>query len=52
MPSEPANYFHLLRRHALDGVRRPLVVFTPKSLLRNKAVVSPLADFTCGQFRR
>ena len=40
VPSEPANYFHLLRRHALDGVRRPLVVFTPKSMLRNKAAVS------------
>jgi multifunctional 2-oxoglutarate metabolism enzyme len=51
LPSEPANYFHLLRRHALDGVRRPLVVFTPKSMLRNRAVVSPLADFTEGRFR-
>ena len=30
VPVEPANYFHLLRRHALDGVRRPLVVFTPE----------------------
>ena len=30
LPSEPANYFHLLRRHALDGVSRPLVVFTPE----------------------
>jgi len=45
MPSTPANYFHLLRRHALDGVQRPLVVFTPKSMLRNKAAVSPVADF-------
>jgi 2-oxoglutarate decarboxylase len=51
LPSEPANYFHLLRRHALDGVRRPLVVFTPKSMLRNRAVVSPLSDFTGGRFR-
>ena len=50
-PSTPANYFHLLRRHALDGVRRPLVVFTPKSMLRNRAVVSPLSDFTGGRFR-
>lgn len=48
LPSEPANYFHLLRRHALDGVRRPLVVFTPKSMLRNKAVVSRVEDFTEG----
>jgi len=51
LPSEPANYFHLLRRHALDGVRRPLVVFTPKSMLRNRTVVSPLSDFTGGRFR-
>jgi multifunctional 2-oxoglutarate metabolism enzyme len=51
LPSEPANYFHLLRGHALDGVRRPLVVFTPKSMLRNRAVVSPLSDFTGGRFR-
>ena len=51
VPSEPANYFHLLRRHALDGIQRPLVVFTPKSMLRNRAVVSPLSDFTGGRFR-
>ncbi|HEY3261006.1 MAG TPA: multifunctional oxoglutarate decarboxylase/oxoglutarate dehydrogenase thiamine pyrophosphate-binding subunit/dihydrolipoyllysine-residue succinyltransferase subunit, partial [Pseudonocardiaceae bacterium] len=50
VPSTPANYFHLLRRHALDGVRRPLIVFTPKSMLRLKAAVSPLADFTSGRF--
>jgi multifunctional 2-oxoglutarate metabolism enzyme len=49
-PSTPANYFHLLRRHALDGVHRPLVVFTPKSMLRLKAAVSPVEDFTSGQF--
>jgi 2-oxoglutarate decarboxylase len=51
LPSEPANYFHLLRRHALDRISRPLVVFTPKSMLRNRAVVSPLDDFTTGTFR-
>ncbi|TDP93905.1 multifunctional oxoglutarate decarboxylase/oxoglutarate dehydrogenase thiamine pyrophosphate-binding subunit/dihydrolipoyllysine-residue succinyltransferase subunit [Labedaea rhizosphaerae] len=45
MPSTPANYFHLLRRHALDGVQRPMVVFTPKSMLRNKAATSPVEDF-------
>jgi 2-oxoglutarate decarboxylase len=50
MPSTPASYFHLLRRHALDGVQRPLVVFTPKSMLRNKAAVSPLEDFTKSKF--
>ena len=49
-PSTPANYFHLLRRHALDGVHRPLVVFTPKSMLRLKAAVSPVEDFTSGRF--
>ena len=38
VPSEPANYFHLLRAHAMDGVRRPLIVFTPKSMLRDKPV--------------
>jgi multifunctional 2-oxoglutarate metabolism enzyme len=51
MPSTPANYFHLLRRHGLDGVRRPLIVFTPKSMLRNKAAVSDLRDFTEQKFR-
>ncbi|WP_439651072.1 multifunctional oxoglutarate decarboxylase/oxoglutarate dehydrogenase thiamine pyrophosphate-binding subunit/dihydrolipoyllysine-residue succinyltransferase subunit [Nocardia panacis] len=51
VPSTPANYFHLLRRHALDGIRRPLIVFTPKSMLRNKAVVSDLKDFTESKFR-
>ncbi|ORW02430.1 multifunctional oxoglutarate decarboxylase/oxoglutarate dehydrogenase thiamine pyrophosphate-binding subunit/dihydrolipoyllysine-residue succinyltransferase subunit [Mycobacterium kyorinense] len=51
MPSTPANYFHLLRRHALDGIQRPLIVFTPKSMLRNKAAVSDLKDFTEIKFR-
>ncbi|WP_345344236.1 multifunctional oxoglutarate decarboxylase/oxoglutarate dehydrogenase thiamine pyrophosphate-binding subunit/dihydrolipoyllysine-residue succinyltransferase subunit [Rhodococcus olei] len=51
VPSTPASYFHLLRRHHLDGIRRPLVVFTPKSMLRNKAAVSELEDFTTGKFR-
>ena len=50
VPSTPANYFHLLRRHVLDGVHRPMVVFTPKSMLRNKAAVSSVADFTAGKF--
>jgi 2-oxoglutarate dehydrogenase complex dehydrogenase (E1) component-like enzyme len=44
--STPANYFHLLRRQALSDVHRPLVVFTPKSLLRAKAAVSAVEDFT------
>jgi len=51
MPSTPSNYFHLLRRHALDGIQRPLIVFTPKSLLRNKAAVSDIRDFTEVKFR-
>ncbi|WP_040524329.1 multifunctional oxoglutarate decarboxylase/oxoglutarate dehydrogenase thiamine pyrophosphate-binding subunit/dihydrolipoyllysine-residue succinyltransferase subunit [Gordonia effusa] len=50
LPSTPASYFHLLRRHALDGIERPLVVFTPKSMLRNKAAVSPVEDFTDSKF--
>jgi 2-oxoglutarate decarboxylase len=50
VPSTPANYFHLLRRHALDGISRPLVVFTPKSMLRLRAAVSPVSDFTSGRF--
>ncbi|HVW44567.1 MAG TPA: multifunctional oxoglutarate decarboxylase/oxoglutarate dehydrogenase thiamine pyrophosphate-binding subunit/dihydrolipoyllysine-residue succinyltransferase subunit [Amycolatopsis sp.] len=45
VPSTPANYFHLLRRHALDGIARPMVVFTPKSMLRNKAATSSVEDF-------
>ncbi|KJX75286.1 multifunctional oxoglutarate decarboxylase/oxoglutarate dehydrogenase thiamine pyrophosphate-binding subunit/dihydrolipoyllysine-residue succinyltransferase subunit [Mycobacterium lepromatosis] len=51
MPSTPSNYFHLLRRHALDGIKRPLIVFTPKSMLRNKAAVSDIKDFTEIKFR-
>jgi 2-oxoglutarate decarboxylase len=50
VPSTPANYFHLLRRHAFAGVHRPMIVFTPKSMLRNKAAVSTVADFTDGAF--
>ncbi|MCA1693937.1 MAG: multifunctional oxoglutarate decarboxylase/oxoglutarate dehydrogenase thiamine pyrophosphate-binding subunit/dihydrolipoyllysine-residue succinyltransferase subunit, partial [Actinobacteria bacterium] len=47
----PANYFHLLRQQALSPVARPLVVFTPKSLLRHKAATSAVKDFTTGTFR-
>jgi 2-oxoglutarate dehydrogenase complex dehydrogenase (E1) component-like enzyme len=50
--STPANYFHLLRRQALSPVRRPLIAFTPKSLLRHKAAVSQLDEFTGGTFQR
>jgi multifunctional 2-oxoglutarate metabolism enzyme len=45
------QYFHLLRRQMLRDVRKPLVVFTPKSLLRAKAARSPIAAFTEGSFR-
>jgi 2-oxoglutarate dehydrogenase E1 component len=50
-PSSPASYFHLLRQHAYREPRRPLVVFTPKSMLRLKAAASPVEDFTSGEFR-
>ena len=51
MCSSPANYFHLLRRQGLSPVRRPLIAFTPKSLLRLKAAVSEIDDFTSGTFQ-
>ncbi|GAB2617473.1 multifunctional oxoglutarate decarboxylase/oxoglutarate dehydrogenase thiamine pyrophosphate-binding subunit/dihydrolipoyllysine-residue succinyltransferase subunit [Pseudactinotalea suaedae] len=50
-PSTPANYFHLLRRQAYQRPRRPLVVFTPKQLLRLKAATSSVEDFTEGTFQ-
>jgi 2-oxoglutarate dehydrogenase complex dehydrogenase (E1) component-like enzyme len=51
MPSTPASYFHLLRRHVLGGAHRPLIVFTPKSMLRLKAAASSPADLTTSAFR-
>ena len=48
LPSTPASHFHLLRRQAYAQPRRPLVVFTPKSMLRLKAAQSPAEDFTTG----
>jgi 2-oxoglutarate decarboxylase len=51
MPSSPASYFHLLRWQALSGRVKPLIVFTPKSMLRLKAAASSVADFTSGSFR-
>ncbi len=50
--STPAQLFHCLRRQVLRPWRKPLVVMTPKSLLRHKEAVSPLADFSNGKFRR
>ena len=52
-PTTPANYFHALRRQMRRTFRKPLVVMTPKSLLRHKDCVSTLADFGPGSsFRR
>jgi multifunctional 2-oxoglutarate metabolism enzyme len=50
-PSTPANYFHLLRRQTMSGRRKPLVVFTPKSMLRLRAATSAPEDFTTGKWQ-
>lgn len=50
-PSTPASYFHLLRWHAKNPAARPLIVFTPKSMLRLRAAASAITDFTQGHFR-
>ena len=47
----PANMFHLLRRQVKSNYRKPLVVFTPKSLLRHPLVLSPAEDFISGSFK-
>ncbi|MCR2801659.1 multifunctional oxoglutarate decarboxylase/oxoglutarate dehydrogenase thiamine pyrophosphate-binding subunit/dihydrolipoyllysine-residue succinyltransferase subunit [Microbacterium sp. zg-Y818] len=49
-PSTPASYFHLLRRQAYQRPRRPLVVFTPKAMLRLRGATSPVDDFLTGKF--
>ncbi len=49
-PSSAAQYFHLLRRQALRPWRKPLVVFTPKSMLRNPDANSPLGEFSRARF--
>ena len=49
-PTTPAQYFHLLRRQMKRPFRKPLIVMTPKSLLRAEACVSSIADFTKGRF--
>jgi 2-oxoglutarate dehydrogenase E1 component len=51
VPSTAAQMFHLLRRQMLRPYRRPLIVFTPKSLLRSKEASSSLAEFTQGGFQ-
>ena len=48
----PAQYFHLLRRQVVRPLRKPLIVFTPKSLLRLPAATSRLAELTTGRFQR
>ncbi|HRI94652.1 MAG TPA: multifunctional oxoglutarate decarboxylase/oxoglutarate dehydrogenase thiamine pyrophosphate-binding subunit/dihydrolipoyllysine-residue succinyltransferase subunit, partial [Nocardioides sp.] len=50
-PSTPASYFHLLRRHSLGQEHRPLIVFTPKSMLKRKEAASQPSDFVSGGFR-
>jgi 2-oxoglutarate dehydrogenase E1 component len=50
-PSTPASYFHLLRQHSLGEDHRPLVVFTPKSMLKRKEAASQPSDITSGEFR-
>jgi 2-oxoglutarate dehydrogenase E1 component len=50
-PSTPAQYFHLLRRQVHAGFRKPLIVMTPKSLLRNPLAVSAVEQLTAGSFR-
>jgi 2-oxoglutarate decarboxylase len=49
-PSTAASYFHLLRRQAYARPRRPLIVFTPKAMLRLRGATSEIADFTNGKF--
>lgn len=49
-PTTPAQLFHLLRRQMLRPFRKPLIIMTPKSLLRHKLVVSSLEDLTHGSF--
>ncbi len=51
MPTTPASFFHLLRWQVKSKLTRPLVVFTPKSLLRAKYATSKVSDFTDGTFR-
>ncbi|RYE76879.1 MAG: multifunctional oxoglutarate decarboxylase/oxoglutarate dehydrogenase thiamine pyrophosphate-binding subunit/dihydrolipoyllysine-residue succinyltransferase subunit, partial [Myxococcales bacterium] len=50
-PSTPASYFHLLRKHSLGEDHKPLIVFTPKSMLKRKEAASQPADFMEGTFR-
>ena len=49
-PTTASQIFHLLRRQMIRSFRKPLVIFTPKSLLRNKDAASPVSEFTKGEF--
>ena len=50
-PTTASQIFHVLRRQMIRNLRKPLVIFTPKSLLRNKDATSPLSEFTKGGFQ-
>lgn len=50
VPTTPSQIFHLLRRQVLRPFRRPLIIMSPKSLLRHKMATSPLSDLSDGQF--
>ena len=52
LPTTAAQHFHLLRRQVVRKWRKPLAVFTPKSLLREPFVTSPISEFTSGMFKR
>jgi 2-oxoglutarate dehydrogenase E1 component len=51
VPTTPAQIFHLLRRQSVRPLRKPLVVFTPKSLLRHKEAISELEELTTGGYQ-
>ncbi|MBT3265381.1 MAG: 2-oxoglutarate dehydrogenase E1 component, partial [Acidiferrobacteraceae bacterium] len=50
IPTTPAQFFHMLRRQMIRLLRRPLIVMTPKSLLRHRASISPVSDLSQGAF--
>ena len=50
-PTTASQIFHVLRRQMVRNLRKPLVIFTPKSLLRNKDATSPVSEFTKGSFQ-